>query len=355
MQQYLINLGHQVEIINYQPDYLTRKYDYKWVNPESKLSKHALTRFVYRIMKYLQRKTTMGRKKVFDEFNHQVLKETATKYTSCDAICQNPPQADLYLVGSDQVWNVFYEAGRDPVFYLDFVKKGYKASYAASFSYLDIDSENKARIKTSLDTFDAVSVREVHGLAILKDMEIEGTWVLDPVFLLSAEQWKEMMAPTASTEDYLLIYDFEGNQELKLFAKEYGRRHNLKIYAIADTYPLLYADKNLMKAGPKEFVSMIYHCKAFISNSFHGTAFSILFNKPVFVFNRHRHKVNSRMQSLMTLFGLNDCILTSQKEWEAAYDYPFNFSYINSIKETELVKSKAFIDNLLMKCSKESL
>lgn len=63
LQQYLINLGHQVEIINYQPDYLTRKYDYKWVNPESKLSRHALTRFVYRIMKYLQRKTTMGRKK----------------------------------------------------------------------------------------------------------------------------------------------------------------------------------------------------------------------------------------------------------------------------------------------------
>lgn len=143
--------------------------------------------------------------------------------------------------------------------------------------------------------------------------------------LLSAEQWEEMMVPTASTEDYLLIYDFEDNQELKLFAKEYARRHNLKIYAIADTYPLLYADKNFMKAGPKEFVSMIYHCKAFISNSFHGTAFSILFNKPVFVFNRHRHKVNSRMQSLMTLFGLNDCILTSQKEWEAAYDYPFNF------------------------------
>lgn len=355
LQKYLINLGHQVEIINYQPDYLTRKYDYKWVNPESKLSRYALTRFVYRIMKYLQRKTTMGRKRVFDEFNHQVLKETATKYTSCDAICQNPPQADLYLVGSDQVWNVFYEAGRDPVFYLDFVKKGYKASYAASFSYLDIDSENKARIKTSLDNFDAVSVREVHGLSILKDMEIEGTWVLDPVFLLSAEQWEEMMAPTASTEDYLLIYDFECNQELKLFAKEYARRHNLKIYAIADTYPLLYADKNFMKAGPKEFVSMIYHCKAFISNSFHGTVFSILFNKPVFVFNRHRHKVNSRMQSLMTLFGLNDCILTSQKEWKAAYDYLFNFSYINSIKETELVKSKAFIDNLLMKCSKESL
>lgn len=62
-------------------------------------------------------------------------------------------------------------------------------------------------------------------------------------------------------KDYLLIYDFEGNKELKQFAKEYAQRHHLKIYAIADTYPLLYANKNFMKAGPREFISMIYHCK----------------------------------------------------------------------------------------------
>lgn len=76
------------------------------------------------------------------------------------------------------------------------------------------------------------------------------------------------MVTNISKEDYLLIYDFEGNKELKRFAKEYARRHHLKIYVIADTYPLLYADRNFMKAGPREFVSMIYHCKAFISIRF---------------------------------------------------------------------------------------
>lgn len=350
LQQYLMSLGHEVEIINYQPDYLTRKYNYKWVNPESKLSKYAITRATYRVMKYLQRQTTLGRKRMFDTFNHQVLKETPIKYTSYEALCAQPPQADLYMAGSDQIWNVFYEAGRDPAFFLEFVKHGHKASYAASFSYLDIDEGNKARIKKSLETFNAVAVREFQGLDILNGMGIKGTWVLDPVFLLTTEQWKQLMSPIPPKENYLLIYDFEGNKELKQFAKEYARRNNLKIYAIADTYPLLYADRNFMKAGPKEFVSMIYHCKAFISNSFHGTAFSIIFNKPVFVFNRHRHKVNSRMESLMTLFDLKNCILNSPNEWENAYNYTFDYNRINDIKQRELIKSKAYLDDLLNKC-----
>ena len=351
LQQYLMDLGYEVEVINYQPDYLTRKYNYKWVNPESKLSRYAITRAAYRVMKFLQRQTTLGRKRVFDAFNHQILKETPMRYTSYKALVYNPPQADCYIVGSDQIWNVFYETGRDPAFFLEFVKQGHKASYAASFSYLDIDAENKARIKKSLETFDAVAVRESHGLDILKSMGIEGTWVLDPIFLLPIEQWKQLMMPNVPKEDYLLIYDFEGNKELKRFAKEYARRHHLKIYVIADTYPLLYADRNFMKAGPREFVSMIYHCKAFISNSFHGTAFSIMFNKPVFVFNRHRHKVNSRMESLMTLFGINQCILDNPEKWEKAYYYPFNYEQINHTKQRELIKSKAYLDNLLNICT----
>ena len=148
LQTYLVSIGNDVEIINYQPEYLTRKYNYKWVNPESRMSRYAATRCAYRILKYLQRQTTLGRKRKFDEFNHKVLKETKCKYRNNEELCQNPPEADLYIVGSDQVWNVFYETGRDPVFYLDFVKDGEKASYAASFSYLDIDDNNLRRIKS---------------------------------------------------------------------------------------------------------------------------------------------------------------------------------------------------------------
>lgn len=347
LQTYLTDLGNDVEIINYQPEYLTRKYDYKWVNPESWMSHNVVTRYVYRVMKYLQRQTTLGRKRKFDEFNHKILKETKRKYLTYDDLCQNPPEADLYIVGSDQIWNVFYETGRDKAFYLDFVNKGAKASYAASFSFLDIDNENLERIRKSLSTFKAVSVREYQGLDILNKMGINGTWVLDPVFLLSVDKWKMLMSNFKKTEPYLLVYDFEGNGLLETFAKNYAKQKGLKIYSITDTYPRLYADRNFNSAGPKEFLSLIYNCDAFVSNSFHGTAFSIIFHKPVFVFNRHRHKVNSRMQSLVKLFGLENCIISDYTDSEKAMKVSFDFSSIDRIKNENLLTSIKFLQKLL--------
>lgn len=347
LQRYLTMQGHDVEIIRYQPDYLSRKYDYKWVNPESRMSRYILTRVVYRTLKFLQRQTTIGRKRQFDYFNHQILVETNKLYKTYEDLRDNPPEADLFIVGSDQIWNVFYDAGRDPAFYLDFVRKGLKASYAASFSYLNIDEGNKIRISKSLQTFDAVSVREFHGLEILKDMGVEGEWVMDPVFLLSIDEWKKLMTNFVKTEPYMLIYDFEGNEALKSFAKDYAKKHGLKLYAIVDTYPLSYVHRNFKKAGPQDFITLIYNCDAFISNSFHGTAFSILFEKPVFVFNRHRHKVNSRMESLLNLFGLGDCLIDDDESAEKALEYVFNYQSIGSTLAAERRKSIKFLDKIL--------
>ena len=347
LQTYLGQQGHDVEVIRYQPDYLARKYDYRWVNPESKMSRWAVTRFVYRIAKYIQRQTTLGRKRMFDHFNHQVLKETKQEYRTFEELCKNPPPADAYICGSDQIWNVFYEAGRDPAFYLEFAPQGTKkASYAASFSYLDIDEENRQRIAKSLKTFDAVSVREFHGLEILKSMGIQGTWVLDPVFLLSVQQWHEFAKGSkvqTTDEPYLLVYDFEGNRLLKECAKMYAHQHGLKIYAITDTYPQGYADRNFSKAGPVEFVRLIEGCQAFMSNSFHGTAFSILFHKPLFVFERHRHAVNSRMESLLTLFEMKDRIVTDTGSLDAQ---GIDWEKVEEIRQRELTKSEKFLNGI---------
>lgn len=346
LMTYIKQKGHEVEIINYQPEYLRRKYDYKWVNPESKMSKFLITRCAYRILKYLQRQTTLKRKKAFDEFTKTQLSQTSISYLDHSELKKNPPEADLFIVGSDQVWNVFYETGRDDAFFLDFVTKGNKASYAASFSYLNIDNENKKRIELLLHDFKAVSIREFQGLDFLKEIGINATWVLDPVFLLSKKEWKSFMPTYNKKEKYLLIYDFEGNKSLKSFAKKYAETYNLKIYSINDTYPRLYADKNFNNAGPKEFLTLIYNCDAFISNSFHGTAFSIIFNKPVFVFNRHRHKVNSRMESLMMLFELEECIEPDINKIKNYQDV-FNFEKINDIIKSEKKKSIEFIDKIL--------
>ena len=349
---YLKTQGHDVEMINYLPPYQTRMYDYMWVNPESKASKYMVTRWIYRIAKFAQRMTTLGRKKVFDEFNFKTLPLTPKCYRSFEELKKNPPKADLFIVGSDQVWNVLYDAGKDPSFYLEFVNEGKKASYAASFSFLDIDEDNRRRIAKSLSSFDGVAVREYQGRELLQTMGIESTWVLDPVFLLSVKAWTDFYNYGKCDyiellqESYLLIYDFEGNQVLKSFATDYAKRNNLKIYAITDKYPLRYADKNFKTAGPIDFVRLIANCKAFISNSFHGTAFSIIFHKPVFVFNRHRHKVNSRMKSLLTAFDLNDCLLDSEEKKCFAMDKQFDWEAVDKSKEEMLEKSVEYLRTL---------
>lgn len=346
LQQYLMSQGCESELINYQPEYLRRKYDYMWVNPESKLSKWWITRVAYRIMKFLQRQTTMGRKKAFDTFHKQYLAQTEPYYTY-DELAANPPVADLYIVGSDQIWNTFYETGRDGAFYLDFVKKGVKASYAASFSYTEISKEWEEKIALWLKDFEKIAVREFNGVDILKRIGLDGQWVLDPVFLLPIEKWKEIMTPIKKKEPYILVYDFESNKEIERFCKEYAKEKGLKIYSINDTYPKMYADKNFSSAGPREFLSLIYNCDAFVSNSFHGTAFSIIFDRPVFVFNRNRHKVNSRMESLTRLFGIEECIVPENFNIAKYTTMPFDFERIKKTRLDELEKSKEFLKALL--------
>ena len=343
LQQYIMKYGCDSELINYQPEYLTRKYDYHWVNPESKLSRYSITRVIYRCLKYIQRQTTMGRKRAFDSFHQEFLVQ-GKRYRTHQELCDNPPKADVYIVGSDQIWNTFYETGQDGAFYLDFVKEGLKASYAASFSYTEISKDWKEKIAVWLKKFDKIAVREYHGLDILKDINIEGQWVLDPVFLLPIEQWKTVMAPFEKKEKYLLVYDFENNADIKRFCLQYAKEKDLKIYSINDTYPCRYADRNFSSAGPREFLSLIYNCDVFVSNSFHGTAFSIIFGKPVFVFNRNRHKVNSRMESLTSLFGISDCIVNPQNEYKEYINKIFDFKHINAVRLNELEKSKTYLN-----------
>lgn len=350
LQHFLKLQGHDTAIIRFEPEYLMRYYAFWYVNPDSRLNANPITRMLYRIMKWGQRRTTLKRKRVFDYFNHQILTETEQKWSSSEMLMHDPPKADLYLCGSDQIWNVLYEAGRDPVFYLEFVKEGKKASYAASFSFLDLPKEHFVRIQRSLQKFDAVSVRELQGKELVKKMGVDAAWVLDPVFLLSVSEWDSLInrneilsyEPCDIKEKYLLIYDFEGNAKLKEFAINYSRRHNLKIFAITDRFPLCYADKNFKNAGPVDFIRMIKGCDCFISNSFHGTAFSIIFHKPFFVFNREKAKVNSRMQSLLQLFGLEDRIVVDENE----KSYSIDWEKIDKIRGTKHMESINFLKQL---------
>jgi len=252
----------------------------------------------------------------------------------------------VFLAGSDQIWNVLHDYGKDPAFYLDFVPmKSVRASYAASFSISQIPVEYKDLIKSKLAKFDAISVREKSGLKILDDLKITGgNVVMDPVFLLDRRSW-ELLASSNETEKYILIYDQENNSLIKKSAIKLSKMMKLKIYAIESLYPMIYAEKKIKNIGPLEFLGLIKNCEILLTNSFHGTAFGILFQKEFFTFKRIHEKVNSRMIDLLETLHLSDRLVDQPIDNFNAKK--IDYQYVSTLLSYEIQHSKEFIEHVL--------
>ena len=143
--------------------------------------------------KYFHVRPTMKRLEAFKRFNAKYLKLTR-HYSSYDELVANPPEADLYIAGSDQIWRTNLNNGKDPAFYLQFGGKQTKRiSYAASFGLPYLTDGMDYLVKTFLSGLDAISVRESSGIEILERIGLNGTLVVDPVFLLSKEEWVSLL------------------------------------------------------------------------------------------------------------------------------------------------------------------
>lgn len=309
---YLQQCGHEVEIIDYKPDYLSKHYSLTTINnPKYNIP---IVRELYLIAKFPGRlKALCGiRKKRFDKFREDYLPLTRTRYCSFDDLANNCPNADIYIAGSDQIWNPIFPNGKDPSFFLQFVPNGKRClSYAASFSIDKLPAEDSNRMEIWLKKFDAISVREISGLNHLAEMGLNGQHVCDPVFLLNQSDWAKLAAPL-SEDPYILVYDFDHNPLCADTALKLKREKNLKILSI---FPSDYADKVCNHFGPLEFLGAIKNAEVVLSNSFHATAFALIFHREFFVVNRS-DGINSRMRDLLCSLDLQDRLISDVQKSE---------------------------------------
>ena len=159
-----------------------------------------------------------------------------------------------------------------------------------------------------LDNFNAISVREESGINILKSTGHNGIVVVDPVFLLSQDQWKSVSDNIGEGKDYILVYSFEKGGAMQKIAEQLSKQHHCPIYSVGP-YKLKYASRNFVNVGPSSFLSLIKNAKCIISNSFHATAFSIIFEKNFFVVNRE-DGLNTRMKDLLQKYGILDRLIS---------------------------------------------
>ena len=341
LHTFLNNKGFDCSIIDYVNKDIVPKYEFFKIFPSHPAFKlySRLGRLGKILALYLHRNELKywQRKKAFKDFKKKFLKTTPLNYSCIDDLKKYKPIADLYIVGSDQVWNTDLLNGHDPAFYLDFVDDREKCiSYAASFGLSCVREKWIDFVKLHLSNFRWISVREKTGVKIASELGYHATQVMDPVFLLTREEW-EKLCKKKIKERYLLLYYLGPEYPLvKDICTQIATQYKLKIYAVCGGRSISFADKNLNNAGPIEFIEYIKDASFVVSTSFHATAFSVLFNKQFMVCPIKEQENLSRMKDFLELLGLNEHFIDSLNFKYKLIDYEI----INEILQYHITHSK---------------
>lgn len=340
---YLESMGHTVEIIDYKPNYLSRHYQL-W-SIDNPIYDRPFIKLLYLLAKLPGRLLSLHRKRTFDKFTKQYLKRTSCRFHSNEELKANPPQADVYIAGSDQIWNTLFQNGRDAAFYLDFAPTtARRVAYAASFATEDVVEDFKPFVQRMLQNFDAVSIRERYSLPLLNSLgRCDGVYVCDPVFLLSKEHWNRLLPSKCEEDKYVLVYDAEKSAEIKDVTKKIAMEKGLKIYNVS-AFRIGYADRELWDISPMEFVRLIRDAVFVVSNSFHATAFSLIFERDFCVVNRSE-RINERMKSLLTSYGISERLVTRHSDTLLK---SVDYRKIASMLQRDIAYSKDFLQSQLI-------
>ncbi|MFI3685943.1 polysaccharide pyruvyl transferase family protein [Vagococcus fluvialis] len=248
---------------------------------------------------------------------------------------------DYYIVGSDQVWN-FDIIGNDLNFLLDIDvdrTKIRKISYAASIGKSSLNEVEEKNFIKYLSDFDSISVREKSAQNSLAKINIKSEVVLDPTLLLSDEEWfGELEITSKKTDEFILVYTLEENPQINNAVDFYKKHLDItKVIYISSSINL---HKMSNTYDPKEFIALFKNASFIITNSFHGTAFSVNFKKR---FATIPHKTRSaRMVDFLTLVNLETQIINSEKDFSYALKI-IDYEKVNKVLDFERQKSIEYL------------
>ncbi len=351
--KYLQSQGHDVAVIDYRPRYMPRqKVDFFYVS--SGFFSPFGIRHLYGLYKMIQApkmksyyELEHARRNTFELFFKKFIPVTQTLYASNKQLRSNPPEADLYIAGSDQIWNTNLRNGRDRAFYLDFGAPKRKISYAASFATQEVNPRFRRFVHRQLANFDAISVREKSGLTTLESLGYEGITVVDPVFLLDRYQWDKVieldnLVEDSMTDDYILTYDFDLNSTVEAIAYRLSELFKCKIFSVSPGRRR-YADKSFVCCSPLKFLSLVKHARCVVSNSFHGTAFSMIYRKNFFVVKR-KDGLNVRMLDLLDAYNLSNRLIDIEASDDALIN-TIDYTSVEPILRQDIESSKGYLLN----------
>ena len=276
LQEILKSSGHDVKVVDYRPSYLVKAYKTLRFFVSRRIDR-ILKNLIVQILKF-PRETR--RHKAFAKFIEGKLDLSRR----CD---EKTIVSDMeaYIFGSDQIWNPVITGGGDDIYWgsLPF-EKGNKIfiAYAASMGKVSLSKEEQNNIAEKLKNFDFISVRESslkNILTPLTDKKLEQ--VLDPTLLAPLTVW-DNLEDNVEERGYVLAYQVRQNPNTIEFAKHIAHQLNAKVIVVEAYLNYKTERWKVSCASPEDFVAFIKHASCVVTTSFHGTAFSIIFNKPFY-------------------------------------------------------------------------
>lgn len=310
LQRTIIGLGYSNHIINYTPDKLEKllffcKSSARFVTLKAKIENKKIE------TSFLTKEEIEFKNKEFKEFyeNSLFLTEVITSQKQMQTLNK---RYHAFLCGSDQIWNPNYFKKCN---FLDFVSDSIrKIAYAPSVGTTQLTEKEKNRMRPYLNRFYRISVREESSKSLIEDLVDKPVRVVcDPVFLLPREKWIEHMQLTKQDERYILCYFLGDNPEYKKTIEHLKDSLKIKVKVIpTNTFGYNMGFETLKTVGPREWVNLLYGAEFVLTDSFHATAFSIIFNKSFYVLKRFSDtstkSQNSRIYHLLNTAGLKDRI-----------------------------------------------
>lgn len=309
LKTYLTRLGHQVEIVDYWPEGHADVYRLISKSWKKRSLVGKIKFFISLILRYNRTKKRIECMQLLVE-KYFGLTSTPS-YPTAESL--KNLSYDYVIYGSDQIWwksTIPNYTGFDPVYWGEYLPDSInKVAYAPSMGIIDLTAYDKEQIKKWLCNFSSLSVREtglyeaIHGLTD-KEMPI----VIDPVFLLSKEQW-ESFCHSVDREKYILYYNLIPSQEADELVKKLQKKCGYDIVEITGAVnPKKIGKRYVQTADAIEFISLIRNAEFVVTSSFHGTAFSIIFEKQ-FLAVGFGKKVG-RVESLLKQLGITQRLIS---------------------------------------------
>ncbi len=284
-------------------------------------------------------------------FRKMYLTEERRRLHSARGIYDYTDQIETYVVGSDQVWNPEITAGFQDGYFCTF--RSWKkdaaryVAYAASIGSERLDEKYTKTLSGLLQNFDAISLREALAVPYIQQAcEQELTVVLDPVFLIKREEWLSLFDTKVQRKrKYIAVYYTEYNDEMAKYLRKMERETGWEVLMLRmGTFHWTEHTKYAIGCGPSEFLELIYHAEYVVTNSFHGTAFSILFQKPFTVFLHSRQ--GARIRDLLRVACLEDHLTDTADD--ITIDAKIDWERTEKALQKTIRHSKEFIEKEIL-------